>query len=550
MRTLDLDARPLQPSAAVRGQQRRSTLAAQVGGLWMRLWAGKPPGLFLALLGAAIGLSMAWPILYVVWRALWAGRARWLRLLDGRIPGLLWQTASITVTTTLLSVGIGVSLAWLVHRCDTPGRRVWRWLLAVPLMVPSYVGAVAYVMFLGPRGWLSTLLGRAPFNLYSFWGVLLVLTLFKFPYVFLIVGAALKRMNRSYEEAARSLGLGPWAIFWRVTVPFLQPAIGAGAILTALCTLSEFGVVALLRYNTFTSAIYYQMESYDRTAATVLSSVLMALTLAVLGIERLTRGRRRFHQTTNVTRRPDILRLGRWKHVALLWVLVVLALAVLLPLAVLTYWSVIGVAHGALDGRFWTFALNSIQVAGLAAVAAVVLALPVVYLRARHPSLPSVLIDKLSGSGYALPGVVVALGLIFLFNTYIPWLYNTAFLVVVAYLVRFLPQAMQYGGASLSQVSPRIDETARSLGYAPWRVLFSVIVPLILPGLLAGGALVFVSAIKELPATLILRPPGFDTLAVRVWVESSEAVYHMAAPAAVLIVLVSLLPLKWMLSRY
>jgi iron(III) transport system permease protein len=513
-------------------------------------WGGKPPDLVLAVLGLSVGSLMAGPIVYVIWHALSAGSDRWLRLLNSRIPTLLWNTVSITLATTLLSVVIGVSLAWLVHRCDTPGRALWRWLLALPLMIPSYVGAVAYIMIFGPRGWMHAIMGTSPFNLYSYGGVLFVLTMFKFPYVFLIVGAALKRMNRSLEETARSLGLGPWAIVRQVTFPLLRPAIGAGAILTALCTLSEFGVVALLRYNTFTSAIYYQMESYDRTAATVLSSVLIALTLLVLWLERLTGKRRSFQQTGNSAQRPDIVKLGRWKPVALLWVISVLSAAVILPLAVLVYWSVQGVSRGALDSRFWMYAWNSIQVAGLAALVAVALALPVVYLKARYPSLPATLIDRMSASGYALPGVIVALGLIFIFNTYIPWLYNTAFLIVIAYVVRFLPQAMQYGGASLSQISPRIDEAARSLGYPPRKVLTRVIVPLIAPGLFAGAALVFVSAIKELPATLILRPPGFDTLAVRVWVESSEAVYHMAAPAALLIVLVSVIPLKWMLSRY
>jgi iron(III) transport system permease protein len=550
MASVKADVRSLQPSVPVERPARWAAFLHLIGGTWARFWGGKPPDLFLAVLGLTIGVLMTWPILYVVWHALSAGAHRWLRLFDTRIPSLLWNTLSITLTTTLLSVAIGVSLAWLVHRCDTPGSRIWRWLLALPLMIPSYVGAVAYIMILGPRGWVYAVMGRSPLNLYSYGGVLFVLTMFKFPYVFLIVGAALKRMNRSLEETARSLGLGSWAIFWKVTFPMLRPAIGAGAILTALCTLSEFGVVALLRYNTFTSAIYYQMENYDRTAATVLSCILIALTVLVLGIERFTRKRQRFQQTSNSFKRPETVKLGRWKPVAFLWVVSVLTAAVILPLAVLVYWSVHGIARGALDTRFWMFAWNSIQVAALAAVVAMALALPVIYLKARHPSLPATLIDRLSASGYALPGVIVALGIIFIFNTYIPWLYNTAFLIVIAYVVRFLPQAMQYGEASLSQVSPRIDEAARSLGYPPWKVLGKVIVPLVSPGLLAGAALVFVSAIKELPATLILRPPGFDTLAVRVWVESSEAVYHMAAPAALLIVLVSVIPLKWMLSRY
>jgi iron(III) transport system permease protein len=174
----------------------------------------------------------------------------------------------------------------------------------------------------------------------------------------------------------------------------------------------------------------------------------------------------------------------------------------------------------------------------------------VIYLKSRYPSAAAAIIDRLSYSGYALPGVIVALGLIFIFNQYIPSLYNTFYLVAAAYVVRFLPQAMQSGEASLSLISPRIDEAARSLGHSPWKVVFTVIIPLLLPGILAGGALVFVSAIKELPATLLLRPPGFDTLAVRVWVESSEAIYHMAAPASLLIIVISLLPLRWMLSKY
>ncbi len=179
-----------------------------------------------------------------------------------------------------------------------------------------------------------------------------------------------------------------------------------------------------------------------------------------------------------------------------------------------------------------------------------ILALPIVYLRSRYPSVISQSIEKLSYAGYALPGVIVALGIIFIFNQYIPFLYNTYYLVAIAFVIRFLPQAMQSTDASLSLISPRIDEAARSLGQPSWKVMIRVIIPSILPGILAGGALVFVSSIKELPATLLLRPPGFDTLAVRIWVETSEAVYHMAAPAALLIVLVSIIPLRYLLKKY
>ncbi len=205
---------------------------------------------------------------------------------------------------------------------------------------------------------------------------------------------------------------------------------------------------------------------------------------------------------------------------------------------------------GALDSRFFGFAMNSVKVSGFAALLCMLLSIPVIYLKSRYPSIITDIIDRLCYSGYALPGVIVALGFIFIFNNHIPVLYGTYYMLALAFVVRYLPQAMQSGEASLSLVSPRIDEAACSLGYPPIKVMFHVIMPNMLPGVLAGGALVFVSSLKELPATLMLRPPGFDTLAVRIYFEASEAVYHLAAPAALLVILVSIIPLRYMLKKY
>ena len=374
--------------------------------------------------------------------------------------------------------------------------------------------------------------------------------MFTFPYVFLITSAALKKMNRNFEDVARAQGLGTSQIFWRVNFPFLRPAIGAGAILISLYVLSDFGAVAMLRYMTFTSAIYYQMGGYDNISATVLSMVLILLTLVILWIEGRTRKNQKYYQTTNTFRKPDTLKLGRFKLLALAYVNVVFLVSVLLPVAVLVYWCGYAVVEGVFDQRFWLYVINSLKVSGIAALICMFFALPIIYLKSRYPGILSTIIDKLSYSGYALPGVIVALGLIFIFNNYIPWLYNTFYLIAIAYVIRFLPLAMQSGESNLSLISPRIDEAARSLGYSPWKVLFKVIIPLVLPGIFAGGALVFVNSLKELPATLLLRPPGFDTLAVRVWVEAGEFLYHLAAPAALLIIIASIFPLRWMLSKY
>ncbi|WP_100374529.1 ABC transporter permease [Bacillus sp. FJAT-45037] len=521
--------------------------------------SGRPGGVLLTL-SALIGLLMAIPVFYVAWLSLFAGTDRWLRLLDSRIPQLIWNTMSLTVMVTIFAVSIGVILAWIVNRTRLPGRKMWQWLLALPLVIPPYVGAVTYIIVFGPRGWLwrewrenewlLNTFGEYPINIYSFWGVFTVLTLFTYPYVFLIASATLRKMNRNFEEVARSQGMTASQVFWKVNIPFLRPAIGAGAILIALYVLSDFGAIAMMRYTTFTAAIYYQMGSYDNVSATVLSVVLILLTLIILWIESRTKKKQSYYQTSNTFKEPDILPLGKWKWPAFTFVCSIFFVAFILPLIVLIYWSVLGLQAGALDSRFWGYAWNSVRVSGIAAFVCMVFAVPVVYLSSRYPSVVSSTIEKMSYAGYALPGVIVALGVIFIFNQYIPILYNTYYLVAIAFVIRFLPQAMQSTDASLSLISPRIDEAARSLGQPPWKVMIKVIIPSILPGILAGGALVFVSSIKELPATLLLRPPGFDTLAVRIWVETSEAVYYMAAPSALLIVIVSIIPLRYLLKKY
>ena len=499
--------------------------------------------------GVLVAFVMALPVWYVVWRSAFAGTDRWLRLLDDRVPALLWSTLSLAGAVTVLAAVVGTLLAVLVHRTDLPGRRAWRWIFAVPLAIPPYVGAMAYIVVFGPRGWLVRWTGSTPLDMYSFAGALFVLTVFTYPYVYLVVGAAISRLGGTHEEAARSLGLGPFAALRRVTIPMLRPAIGAGAILIALYVLSDFGAVATVRYSTFTSAIYYQMGGFDTGSATVLSVVLIALTLVVLFAEGFTR--KRMRAAGGTTSRPaEPLSLGTWKTPALVAAATVCAISVIVPIAVLVYWTWVGAGLGAIDDRFWRFAFNTLQVAGLAALLSMLAALPVVYLRSRHPSVASSFIEKLAYAGYALPGVIVAVGLIAFGVRYVPVLYGTAGMLALAYVVRFAPQAMQSVGASLALVSPKVDEAARMQGLSPGGVLARVIVPLTLPGTLAGGALVFVSAIKELPATLLLRPIGFDTLAVRVWVESSEALYHMAAPPALFIVALSVLPLKLLLDRF
>lgn len=518
--------------------------------LWARSWKEQPPRGWLLLIALATAVFMSAPVLYVGIRALAEEPTRWAVLFDDRVPKLLWNTLSLAAVVGLVAGALGLSLAWLVGRTDLPARRVLRWLLALPLAIPPYVGAMTYVIVFGPRGWVNKLTGSTPIDMYSFAGAAFVLSVFTYPYVYLVVGSAVGRLGRGHEDAARVLGLGPLAVLRRVTIPMLRPATGAGIVLVVLYVLSDFGAIALLRFTTFTSAIYYQMGGFDTGAAAILSVLLILLTLAVLGIESVSRRRSRFYESTGVSSPPRRVELGALRWPAFAYAITVVTLSSAMPLVVLGYWTGQGLFVKGLDPRFAEFALNTFQAAGTAGVIAVLLAVPVVYLRSRHPSVPARLIEGLSYSGYALPGVIVALGVIFFSLRLTPAIYGTALLVSIAYVIRFLPQAMQSTSANLELVSPRIDEAARVTGLGPLAVIIKVISRLIAPGVLAGGALVFVSSAKELPATLLLRPAGFDTLSVRVWVEASEGAYHLAAPPALVMIALSLVPLKLMLDRF
>lgn len=525
--------------------------------IWWSIWAGRPPHWGIALPAVVTSLGMAIPLFYVVVRAAEGGPPLWATLWNTRLPALLLNTLRLTLAVSAVAVFLGVPLAWLAVRTDLPGARRWSWISVLPLAFPPYVGAFVYVTVFGPVGLVETALtrwtglGREALPLpsvYGFWSVTLVLALFTYPYVFVLASAALRSANRTLEEAAQAAGLSPAAVFFRVTLPLLRPAIGAGALLVALYVLSDFGTVAMLRFETFTSAIYLQLIGrLNRSAAAALSAVLVALTGFVLYFESNSRRRARYYQTVGTWRAAQAVRLGALKWPALLFVGLVNGLSVFIPLATLAYWAALGVRAGAVDGRFWTFCWNTLATTAAGATIIAVLALPVAYLSARHPGPASLWINRLSQAGYALPGVVVALGLIFFFNRYLPAVYRTSAMVVVAYVARFLPQSIQAQEAALQQVSPNLEEAARSCGHRPLQVLRRVTLPLVAPGVAAGWALAFLSALKELPATLLLRPPGLDTLAVRVWLEAREAFFDRAGPPALLLVALGLVPMVLLL---
>lgn len=496
-----------------------------------------PAGLLLpALLAAAIALL---PIAYLLLRTAEAGwPAVWDILARERTLTLVLRSLGLAAAVTGAGAAVGVSLAWLVTRTDLPGRRVWAVLAALPLAMPSFVAAYA---------WVSVVPGIAGFA-----GTFLVLTACTYPYVYLPVVAALRRADPALEEVSRSLGRSAWQTWLTVTARQVRPAAAAGALLVALYALSDFGTPSLMRHDVFTRVIHTSYRaSFDRTPAAVLSLVLVAITVAITWAEARSRGRAEQSRLGSGTaRRARPVRLGRVATpLALTATGGVAAISLAFPGAVLLHWVVRGQSAGVDWGRLLPAAGATLWVALLGALAATALAIPVGILAARYRGGGTRSIEHATWAGHAVPGIVVALALVFLGIRFAQPIYQRTPLLVLAYTVLFLPIAVASVRAAVAQSPPGLAEVARSLGRRPLEVLRDVTLPLAAPGVAAGFALVMLTAMKELPATLLLRPTGMDTLATRLWTETGVGAYAAAAPYAVALVVLAAIP-TFLLSQF
>jgi iron(III) transport system permease protein len=369
--------------------------------------------------------------------------------------------------------------------------------------------------------------------------------------VLLTCQSALRGIDPAFEEASRSLGRGPVVTFLRVTLPQLRPAAAAGGLLVSLYVLSDFGAVSMLRYSTFTRALYTQFRAaFDRAPAAVLGLVLVVLTLVVLVVEaRVSRDRGGQFRSATTARRATTVPLRSWRWPATAFAATVVTAGLVVPVTVVGYWLVRGIRAGEAIDLVVGAAGRSLLAALLGAVVATAAALPIGIWAARSPSRLARGIERLSFTGYALPGIVVALALVYVGIRVTPSLYQTLAMLVFAYVVLFLPQAVGAIRTSLMQVPPSVEEASRTLGAGRARTLFRLVLPLSGRGAVTGGALVFLTAMKELPATLLLAPTGYDTLAVRVWSATREAFFARAAAPALLLIVLGSLPLAVLTIR-
>jgi iron(III) transport system permease protein len=524
----------------------------------------------LVALSAAVAALIGLPVASVLGKLFSGGTAGvWQHLAATVLPDYVGNTLALCLGVGSGVIVVGVATAWLTVMHDFPGRRVFEWALVLPLAIPAYVLAYVYTDFLQFVGPLQSALretfdwSRADYwfpEVRSLGGAIAMFIFVLYPYVYLLARTAFIERASGMLEAARSLGLDPWRSFFRVSLPLARPAIAAGATLALMETLADYGTVSYFGVPTFTTGIYRAWFSLgDRIAAAQLAASLLGFVAALLLIEQLSRGRARFHNTTGRNRplAGRVLRGGRALAAGAACALPLL-FGFILPAGLLLRLA-LSEGDAQFGAHFLVLAQNSFVLAALTAALAIALALLLAYSARLSKGLATRSLNRLVGLGYAVPGSVIAVGVLIPVTQLDNWLAahwqawfgsNPGLLLtggiaalVYAYLVRFLAVALQPVSASLGKVTASMDEAARSLGASPGEALQRVHLPLLRGSLLTAGLLVFVDVMKELPATLVMRPFNFDTLATQAYTLASDERLGEAATASLAIVAVGLLPL-------
>ncbi|MEO5702628.1 MAG: iron ABC transporter permease, partial [Gammaproteobacteria bacterium] len=475
----------------------------------------------------------------------------WRHLADTVLLELLRNTVVL-----MLGVGggvlvLGVGLAWLTVMCEFPGRRIFDWALMLPLGIPGYVLAFVAIGLLDFSGPVQGLL-REWFGPGGYWfpairsegGVIAVMILALYPYVYMLARAAFLSQGRNMLESGRILGLGPWAAFYRVSLPMARPAIASGVALALMETLADFGAVAIFNYDTFTTAIYKAWFGlFNINAAAQLATLLLLFVMLALYGERRWRGQARFYSSGKGARDHRYQLKGPRAFIATLAATTVLALAFLIPLAQLVIW-VAGSGIKDLDARYLDFVVHTLALGAMAALLTVSGAVLLAYVRKLWPDNLTRVSMRLATLGYAVPGSVLAVG-IMLFFTWVDngidsvsqsWfgvstgllISSSVIALLFAYLVRFLAVAHGPVDSALERIKPSIQQAARTLGASNREILWRIYLPMLRPGLLTAALLVFVDVMKEMPATLLLRPFDWDTLAIRIFEMTSEGEWERA----------------------
>jgi len=510
-----------------------------------------------------LAISVLVPLAVILGSWIYFDPAVWQHLGSTILPTLAVNTAWLIIGVAIGSLLLGVPLAWLTVMCEFPGRRFLDWALMLPFALPAYVLAFVFVGVFDFSGPLQSGI-RELFGLPRNWsvevrntfGVIIVMTLVLYPYVYMLARVSFLGQGQSAYEAGRSLGLGPWAAFARVSLPMARPGIIAGLSLALMEALADFGAVSVFNYDTFTTAIYKSWFGFfDLQSAAQLASILLTLVLVALVVERRFRDRARFAESGRGGRRRIRLT-GGAALAAAVFAWGVLIAAFVAPVVQLLSWA--WESRGGLDARYLDLFIHTLSLGVMAGVLTVVAAFVLAYANRYHGDASTAFSVRVGTLGYALPGSVLAVG-VMLSLTWIDnrvadgleWLLGgevglflsgTVLALLMAYFARFLAVAYGPVDSGLERIRPSVRDAARSLGAGQWETVWRVYLPMLRPGLLTALLLVLVDVMKEMPATLLLRPFGWDTLAVRIYELTSEGEWERAALPAVALLMVGLVP--------
>lgn len=523
-----------------------------------------------ALAAVAVALPMIAVVVAVVYGATGADAELWAHLREYVLGRVAWNTIVLVIGVVAIAMALGTSLAWLTAACDFPGRSFFSWSLLLPMAMPAYVlafVAVATLDYAGIvpmtlRGWFGDGLWLPPVR--STGGVILVLALAGYPYVYLMARGAFLTHGARTLEAAQSLGLGPWQGLFRVAVPLARPWLAGGAALVAMETLADFGAVSVFNYDTFTTAIYQAWFAlFSIETALGLALLLLAFVIVALALERAARGRARYTAADAGSRAPQRLELpGARGWCACAYATAVFTLGFALPAAALAGWAW-KVAPLDLDLRYVDYALRTLSLAAMAALLCLALALVLGYATRAAATGVAPAAARVATLGYAVPGTVLAVGVVTALGVVDQgiraltggeglWLQGTVFALLLGYVARFLAVAHGPVQGGFARIRPSLEDAARGLGLRTREVFTRLHLPLLGTGLGTAAILVFVDVMKEMPITLMTRPFGWDTLAVRVFEMTAEGEWERAALPSLAIVVAGLVPvalLTWRMER-
>ena len=502
---------------------------------------------FIYISSLILSFFLILPLLYLLFKITFEFNLFFDFIFNTTILKLSLNTVSLIILVVIFSILISLPLAFLNVRTNLPFAKYLTSISVLPIALPSYVMATTQIEIWSKNGWVHNFfkmffdMNSFP-SFYGLPGSVFVLSLITYPYVYIGLSAMFRRFDYQMIDASRTLGDSPFATARKVVFPLVKPTVIAGSLLVSLYVLSDFGAVSLLRYNTFTIAIFNRMyNSISNYGVLEISLLAVLFCFIILTIETKTKNEARHFSNSNLSDLKKI-DLGAWKWVIFPISLIPLIFGFILPVSVLIYWLIIGFGEnmGFIDVIQPT--LNTLFISSVSAVFITIVCIPLLITIRKNIKIFSFLIDKVSYIGLSLPGVIVSMSLVFFCINYFDYIYQTFIVLVLGYFISFLPAALGPIKSSMTQIDPKLEDASFTLGASKIKTYYNVIVRLSSPGFIYGGVLVFILCLKELPVTLILSPIGFQTLATEIWSSASEAFFVKTALASIILVVIAGIP--------